>query len=59
MMRGKPYIKPKMYVVEVETTSIVATSTIIDTDSKGDFDEDFVGGHRGRGSWGNLWEKKK
>ena len=54
----EPYKKPEIYVVEIGMCTILAQSRLtINSDSKGDFDEDFVRGHRGRGTWGNLWEE--
>ena len=55
-MKKKPYIKPKLYVIEIEPVAMTATSMSINN-TKGD-DEDFAGKRR-RGSWGDLWEEKE
>lgn len=53
----KPYQKPEISIVESDACYMLVSSVIIDSDSKGDFNADFVRGHRGRGTWGNLWEE--
>jgi hypothetical protein len=51
----KPYEKPEIVVVEMDTCYMSSSSFVMDSDSKGDFDEDFVRDYRRRGTWGNLW----
>lgn len=55
-MKKKPYIKPELYVIEIEPLAMTATSMGINN-TKGDY-EDFAGKRR-RGSWGDLWEEKE
>ena len=46
------YVKPEVTMVEIDTCFILSTSCPIN-DTKGDFETDFVRGHRG--VWGDLW----
>ena len=56
LVKKKPYIKPELYVIEIEPLAMTATSMGINN-TKGDY-EDFAGKRR-RGSWGDLWEEKE
>lgn len=53
----KTYEKPEISVVEVTICSVLSTSFNIDSNSRGDFREDFARKHRG--TWGDLWEEKE
>ena len=53
----KLYQKPEISIVELDACYMLVSSVIIDSDSKGDFTEDFVIAHRGRGVWGDLWKE--
>ena len=52
-MGEKQYEPPRMDIIEIETSYILATSISIDNSSQGDFKEDFANARRG--TWGNLW----
>ena len=51
----KPYERPETVVIEIAPCYIFASSFVIDPNSKGDFNEDFVRERHDRGTWGNLW----
>ena len=52
----KRYEKPRINVEDIASCAPLSTSGFYtDTDSKGDFDDDFVKGRRE--VWGNLWDK--
>lgn len=54
-MMKEEYVKPTMDIMEIESTSMLASSGLdIDRGSQGDFTEDFA--PEKRGTWGNLWE---
>ena len=53
----KNIMKPEISIVEILSCSMLSTSVEVDTNSQGDFKEDFVRGHRGR--WGNLWDNEE
>lgn len=53
----KQYVQPKICEVDVAPCSFLASSFIVNTDSQGDFKEDFVRGHRA--TWGDLWDIEK
>ena len=55
-MKKKTYERPEVIIVEIDPCNMFASSIVIYSNSKGDFGEDFVRGHR-RGTWGNLWEE--
>ena len=56
-MKKKKYVKPEISIVEIFACSMLSTSLEVDTNSQGDFKEDFVRGHRGR--WGDLWDNEE
>ena len=49
------YVKPMINVVEIDVCFMQSTSWLIDSDSQGNFREDFVRKRRRRGVWGDLW----
>lgn len=49
------YIKPMITVVEIAACFMQSTSCTIDSNSQGNFREDFVRRQRRRGVWGDLW----
>ena len=54
-MGKKEYKSPKISVINIDASYMLASSFRIDNTSQGDFKEDFVRGHRG--TWGNLWSE--
>lgn len=55
-MTRKRYIMPEIEEIEIAVCEMLASSMNIDSESKGDYEEDFAG--RRRGTWGNLWDEK-
>ena len=55
-MMKKVYMKPKIDIVEMEPCEMLTMSLNIDSESKGDYSEDFATKRR---KWGNLWEEEK
>ena len=55
-MVKKVYIRPQINSVEIEPCRMLAMSLNIDSESKGDYSEDFATKRR---EWGNLWEENK
>ena len=52
----KRYEKPVAYVIDITPCSLLSVSGFnIDSDSKGDHEEDFVNGRRS--VWGDLWDR--
>ena len=53
----KTYKRPEVVIVEIDPCYMFASSIVIYSNSKGDFDEDFVREYHRRGTWGNLWKE--
>lgn len=53
----KQYVQPEICEVDVAPCTLLASSFIVNTDSQGDFKEDFVRSHRV--IWGDLWNIEK
>ena len=51
-MVKKVYIKPQIDSINIEPCRMLAMSLPINSDSKGDYEEDFATKRR---EWGNLW----
>ncbi len=51
----KQYKKPEINEVNITLCSMLSTSFSINSNSKGEHEEDFVREHRG--TWGNLWKE--
>lgn len=52
----KKYESPQITVMDMIPYTFLSTSGFdIESDSQGDFEEDFAKGYRG--VWGNLWDK--
>lgn len=51
----KQYKKPEINEVYVTLCSMLSTSFNLDSNNKGDYEEDFVREHRG--TWGDLWKE--